>query len=222
MPHAVVVQVGCSDPSETLPASAKIVVSTLAEAEFMAVGGFNDILYAVAIETSKFSRIYRLHKRIARMHALVDSVEAVDALESFLASEDSSPFRVYLKVDTGYGRCGVRPTAEEGLPAVQEHPGAQQHLQLAGIYSHSGHSYNCCSKDAEGRDIPAAKLAKTIAETEVGMLQTFAKVIFDATGHRVACVSVGSTPSASSGASYARSRGVFSGGRSAPGELCII
>ncbi len=66
--------------------SAKIVVSTLAEAEFYAAAGFPDVAYAVPIEPSKFERALALHASLPAFHVMVDSLEAAEALDAAAAS----------------------------------------------------------------------------------------------------------------------------------------
>ena len=87
-----------------------IVVSTLAEAEAFAAAGFTDILYGVPPEPSKLPRIAALVARVPAMHVLVDSGEAVAALQAALGparAGGGAELGAFLKVDAGYGRAGV-------------------------------------------------------------------------------------------------------------------
>src|SRR5947207_2766348 len=81
-----------------------ITVSTLAEAEFFAAGGFKDITYAVPIAPEKLWRAAELASRIERLNILIDSHAALRAVE-----ERGQPFDVFLKIDCGYHRAGVSP-----------------------------------------------------------------------------------------------------------------
>ena len=58
----------------------RVVVSTLAEAEFYANAGFDDILYAVPITSDKIAQAAALGARLDRFSVLVDSAEAHAAL----------------------------------------------------------------------------------------------------------------------------------------------
>lgn len=62
-------------------------VSTLAEAQFFTAAGFTDILYAVPLTQDKFEEASELTSRHFRsggsFHVLVDSLEAVEALEGW-------------------------------------------------------------------------------------------------------------------------------------------
>src|SRR5437763_3698167 len=71
-----------------------ITVSTLAEAEFFADAGFRDITYAVPIAPEKLPRAAALAGRIERLNILIDSVDALQAVENF-----GSVFDAFLKVD---------------------------------------------------------------------------------------------------------------------------
>src|SRR5437763_15517080 len=71
-----------------------ITVSTMAEAEFFADAGFRDITYAVPIAPEKLGRAAALAGRIERLNILIDSVDALQAVENF-----GSVFDAFLKVD---------------------------------------------------------------------------------------------------------------------------
>src|SRR5207253_4307482 len=81
-----------------------ITVSTMAEAEFFADAGFRDITYAVPIAPDKLPRVIALARRVERLNILLDSFEALHALESA-----NAVFDAFLKVDCGYHRAGVDP-----------------------------------------------------------------------------------------------------------------
>src|SRR6202008_4451056 len=85
-----------------------ITVSTLAEAEFFAAGGFKDITYAVPIAPEKLRRAADLAARIERFSVLLDSEETLRAIEAFALNHDVT-FDVFLKVDCGTHRAGVDP-----------------------------------------------------------------------------------------------------------------
>src|SRR5438270_12771410 len=91
-----------------------ITVSTLAEAEFFADYGFDDITYAVPIGPGKLERAAALATRIKRLNLLLDSFEALQALEAFCTRQGTT-FNVFLKVDCGYHRAGVDPESAEAL-----------------------------------------------------------------------------------------------------------
>ena len=69
------------------PEGGPMTVSTLAEAEFYADGGFDDITYAVPVSPDKLRRAVALARRIRRLNLLTDSLEVLRAMEDFHARQ---------------------------------------------------------------------------------------------------------------------------------------
>ena len=78
----------------------RVVVSTLAEAEFLARGGFDDILYAVPITQDKFAAADELNQRLERFHVMVDHPSTVRAITSRAVAK---PLSVVVMVDSNPG-----------------------------------------------------------------------------------------------------------------------
>jgi D-serine deaminase-like pyridoxal phosphate-dependent protein len=116
-----------------------ITVSTLAEAEFFAEDGWRDITYAVPIAPEKLERAAALARRVERLNLLLDSFDALQALERF-----GHAFDVFLKVDCGYHRAGVDPERPESVELVQR---LAKVARFRGYLTHAGHSYN--ARDVE-------------------------------------------------------------------------
>ncbi|HEV2988963.1 MAG TPA: alanine racemase [Candidatus Angelobacter sp.] len=117
-----------------------ITVSTLAEAEFFAQHGFDDITYAVPISPAKLTRAAILARRVKRLNLLLDSPETLQALQDFHAAQ-GMVFDVFLKVDSGYHRAGVDPDSPESVwlgVALAKSSAIRFH----GLLTHAGHSYN--------------------------------------------------------------------------------
>jgi D-serine deaminase-like pyridoxal phosphate-dependent protein len=222
-------------PSASRGDGAKIVVSTLAEAEHFAAGGYGDILYAVPLDPSKFPRVWSLHVSLPSFHAMVESAEGAEALESFLSAQIAAVtaeaasnaaatgagagsegpsdlllqagrrLSVFLAVDaTGYKREGVDPDDPASVDLAVSIARSRR-LRFAGIYSHSGNSYNC--KGPAPADSSAGETAKNasarvgagvVAASERDVMVAFAEKI-RAQGVDVPVVSLGATPSACSG-----------------------
>jgi D-serine deaminase-like pyridoxal phosphate-dependent protein len=89
---------------------------------------------------------------------------------------------VFLKVDVGLGRVGVKPDAEEAVHLAAALSNGRN-LRMAGLLAHAGHAYGAS-------DISAIR---EIAAREAADL-TRLKARLEATGTAVPCVSVGSTP----------------------------
>lgn len=94
----------------------RCVVSTLAEATFLADGGFDDILYAVPLTPDKVGAAAELTARLEAFHVMVDSMASVKALA---AASCTKPFSVVVMVDCGYHRDGVDPDDPESIELVR-------------------------------------------------------------------------------------------------------
>lgn len=165
-------------------ATGPITVSTLAEAEHFASGGFDDITYAVPLAPDKMGRAADLSRRIKRLNLLIDTPGALAAIAGFVQS-NSIEFDLFLKVDCGAHRAGVDPDASESLELARQMavtPG----IRFRGLLTHAGHSYGARSREEILR----------IAGEEAGAVDRFAGRLAEAgTGKLVR--SVGSTPTAS-------------------------
>jgi D-serine deaminase-like pyridoxal phosphate-dependent protein len=154
-----------------------ITVSTLAEAEFFAGAGFRDITYAVPIAPEKLTQAADLARRIDRLNVLIDSFDALHAIE-----EHGGPFDVFLKVDCGYHRAGVDPADPESARLAQAIAKSKA-ARFRGLLTHAGHSYNAqCVEEI-----------RKIAAEESGSLTRFR----DRLGMKQLTRSVGSTPTLS-------------------------
>ncbi|NXX38468.1 DSD1 dehydratase, partial [Tricholaema leucomelas] len=121
-----------------------IVVSTLAEAWFFAAGGFQDILYAYPLPAGRMQDCVALAQRLQNFQVLLDSPEALALLRQH-PLPSGKRWHVWLKLDCGNGRAGVRPTDPNALPlalAIAEE--APEEVTLVGIYAHCGNTYGCC------------------------------------------------------------------------------
>jgi D-serine deaminase-like pyridoxal phosphate-dependent protein len=121
-------------------ATGPITVSTLAEAEFFARNGYDDITYAVPISPDKLDRATNLAYQIKRFNLLIDSFEALKALEEFHSTRETV-FDVFLKVDCGYHRAGVDPDSPESIRLAQAMAKSPA-IRFQGLLTHAGHSYN--------------------------------------------------------------------------------
>ncbi len=153
-----------------------ITVSTLDEARAFAEGGWDDITWAFPVILSRIPECAALAERV-RLHLLVDSTEAVDALE-----RHGGAFSVLLKVDCGYHRAGVDPEHPSSM-ALAQRIAESQRLRFEGVLTHSGHAYKCSSLEE----------IRGVAHEECRVVANFAERL-RATGVPVATVSVGSTP----------------------------
>jgi D-serine deaminase-like pyridoxal phosphate-dependent protein len=154
-----------------------ITVSTLAEAEWFADGGFRDITYGVPIAPEKLARAAALAQRIDRLNLLIDSEAAFRAIEEF-----GYVFDVFLKIDCGYHRAGVDPENPDSVRlALRMSRSEGMHFQ--GLLTHAGHSYDAQSTEEVER----------IAAQETSALTRFRALLDGLEVTR----SIGSTPTCS-------------------------
>ncbi len=167
-----------------------IAVATLREAEYFLDQGITDLQYPVCIVPGKFARAARLVRQGAQLGLILDSLAVARALAGFAASEQVQ-FRVYLEIDCGEHRTGFSLPDEDFVPAARVLQDSPQ-LDFRGVLTHGGQSYHCGT---------AAEI-EAVAEQERHAAVQAAEVLRDA---GIPCheVSVGSTPTACFGQSFA-------------------
>ena len=156
-----------------------ITVSTLKEAEYFFGHGYTDILYAVGITPVKLRHVADLRARGCGLKIILDNDEAAAAV-SALAGQSGAPVPTLIELDTDGHRSGVTPEGAELLRIGQMLGPA-----LAGVLTHAGGSYDCCSIEA----------IRALAEQERARAVTAAARL-RGTGLPCPIISVGSTPTA--------------------------
>ena len=159
-----------------------LTVAKLDEAEALWVAGIDaSVLVAFQIVAApKLERAAALAARLPLILA-VDGIEGARALDR-TAAASGIPFEVWLEIDCGLERCGVRPG--DAIPlarAIAE----LSNLRLTGMFTHAGHAYAAGGQD-EIRDIAAAEAASVIDAATAARRA----------GIPIATVSAGSTPTA--------------------------
>ncbi len=158
------------------PGFGPITVSTLAEARHFAEAGWRDQIYAVGITPRKLDAVAALNAdHAAEVKLITEDLETARAIAAHPA-----PLRALVEVDIGEGRGGV-PPGDAALPAIAAALGPR----LAGVLSHSGHSY-------QGRS--AADMARVAEQERQGIVAAAERL--RAAGHAVPIVSLGSSPTA--------------------------
>ncbi|XP_061221678.1 D-serine dehydratase-like [Neopsephotus bourkii] len=163
-----------------------IVVSTLAEARFFAAGGFDDILYAYPLPGGRLQECAALAQRLDAFQLLLDSPQALALLRQH-PLPPGKRWLVWLKLDCGNGRAGVRPTDPGAMAlarAIAEE--APEEVALVGVYAHCGNTYGC-------RDVQAVQ---AIARATTSAVLDFVTALRQA-GVPCPQASIGSTPSCS-------------------------
>lgn len=168
------------DIARRVAVSGAITVSTLREAEYFTAHGFTDIFYAVAITPQKLDRVAKLVKAGVRILLAVDDPSAAAFLQKGGLTR-GVVFDVLIEIDSGEGRSGVLPDSDALLQIARAlSPGTQ----LAGVFTHGGHSYSGRTQDAHA----------AIAEQERWSVTRAAERLRTA-GYPCDIVSLGSTPS---------------------------
>lgn len=134
-----------------------LTASKASEAEIFLEGGFKDILMAYpVVRSSTIARLLHLARdnqaRVAFIAADSTGVAALN--EAALAFDMQLP--IFLKVDVGLGRVGVKPAGDDALRIAREVDGASN-LRLVGLLAHAGHAYGAQSP-AQIADIAAAEI----------------------------------------------------------------
>lgn len=113
----------------------RIKCATIAEAHLAASAGVPDILLsypAVGPTASQLARLALAYPE-TRFSTLIDSIEGFHGLEELGAIDLS----VYLDLDIGMSRTGIRP-GEEAISLIQKTL-ESSHLEWAGIHAYDGH-----------------------------------------------------------------------------------
>ncbi|MCW8983722.1 MAG: alanine racemase [Thermoanaerobaculales bacterium] len=158
-----------------------VTVSTLAEAQAFAAGGFNDITYAVPIAPQKIADAADLHAEIGNLNLLVDHPDTVRAIEEYAASQNTR-LPVFLEIDCGGGRSGVDPAGDIAQLLVRRLADSES-IDFRGLLTHAGHAYNARSRSE----------AYEIACEERNLMTAIAAEVRDL-GVEIPEISVGSTP----------------------------
>jgi len=165
-------------PHKDAPAT----VSTLAEAEAFANAGYRDLLYAVGIAPQKLPRVAALMAQGVKLHILLDSLAQAEAVIAYQA-EHGQKFSVFIEIDCDNHRGGLQPQDPEIVEIAQL---LQQHrVQLTGLMTHAGGSYDCGNTAA----------IRQMAAQECDAVKQAAERI-RAAGIPCPILSVGSTPTA--------------------------
>ncbi|WP_307081382.1 DSD1 family PLP-dependent enzyme [Streptomyces canus] len=158
-----------------------VTVSTLAEAEAFADGGYTDITYAVGIDPHKLPRVVALLRRGVTLRVLLDSAEQAE----FVAEASRRAGLVVpaqIEIDCDGHRGGLRSDAPGliDIGRILHEAGC-----LDGVLTHAGESYFACTVEEQRL---AARNERDSAVAAAERLR--------AAGLPVSTVSVGSTPTA--------------------------
>ncbi len=113
-----------------------ITVSSIQMAEYFAGDGWEYITIAFPVNVLEIDRINRLAASV-KLSVLVSDPVAVPLLARGLETAVS----VYIEIDTGSNRTGFNSLQTDQVVETAKEINSSAHMELAGIYSHPGHSY---------------------------------------------------------------------------------
>ncbi|MEU9062411.1 DSD1 family PLP-dependent enzyme [Streptomyces sp. NPDC048430] len=158
-----------------------VTVSTLAEAEAFADGGYTDITYAVGIDPHKLPRVISLLRRGVTLRILLDSTEQATSVTQ-ASRQAALPIPTQIEIDCDGHRGGLKPDNPDLTEIGRILHGAGC---LDGVLTHAGESYFAYSAHEQHL---AAENERDTAVAAAERLR--------AAGLPVTTVSVGSTPTA--------------------------
>lgn len=138
-----------------------ITVGNLGEAEVFAAGGIDDLFvaYPIWVEGPKEQRLRALHdRRGLRLRIGFDSIAGARRLAAAVTGNER-PLTVMLELDPGNHRTGAPPDRAGEIAAAARGLG----LDVAGIFTHGGHSYGPGLAEQAGADEVAALTAGAAA-----------------------------------------------------------
>ncbi|MFE2939952.1 DSD1 family PLP-dependent enzyme [Streptomyces sp. NPDC059255] len=158
-----------------------VTVSTLAEAEAFADGGYTDITYAVGIDPHKLPRVIALLRRGVTLRVLLDSREQA-VFVAGTAREAGLVVPAQIEIDCDGHRGGLKADAPGlvGIGRILHEAGC-----LDGVLTHAGESYFAYAPEDQ------RQAAENERDTAVAAAERLR-----AAGLPVSTVSVGSTPTA--------------------------
>jgi D-serine deaminase-like pyridoxal phosphate-dependent protein len=159
-----------------------ICCAKLGEAEVFAHAGIQDIRLPYPLNPVNAARVLALAD-LSRLSFIVDHMEVARGWSKAMQAAGRE-IDVLVKVDVGFHRCGIDPSAPgaaEFVATVARLPG----LRFRGLLSHAGHAYGAMSDDETA----------AIAHAEAEMLNQLASRVRGA-GVPVEEISVGATPTA--------------------------
>ncbi len=113
-----------------------ITVSSVGMAHYFADDGWNDITIAFPFNPREIAAVNAIPAHV-RLNLLIESTDVAD----FLAVQLTREAGVWIKLDTGYGRTGVRHDDDTTIDALIRSIGRIPRLQLHGFLTHAGMTY---------------------------------------------------------------------------------
>ena len=120
----------------------KITVSSVQMAEYFVNAGWTDVLIAFPVNLPEIGQINNLLRKV-NLHLLVDSDYSTNYLNKNLIAKTG----IYIEIDTGYHRTGIASNNFNEIKKILEIIRNSENIELTGLLTHAGHTYNCKSKE---------------------------------------------------------------------------
>ncbi|RMC36268.1 3-hydroxy-D-aspartate aldolase BhcC [Paracoccus alkanivorans] len=144
---------------EKLGGAIGVCCQKVSEAEVFVRGGIKDVLVSNQVrDPAKIDRLARLPKLGSRIIVCVDDVANVADL-SAAAQKHGTTLEVFVEIDCGAGRCGVKTTPE--VVEIAKAVDAAEGLKFTGIQAYQG-----AMQHIDGFDDRKAKLDAAIAQVK--------------------------------------------------------
>ena len=120
-----------------------LTVSTLKEADYFVDKGIFDLFYAVSLTPDKVAHVARLETKGGDIKCLLDNMQAAE-LCAEAAKAEGIVLPVLIEIDVDGNRAGINPQSDEFF-ALAEFLNTHRNIQMCGIMSYGGASYDCTS-----------------------------------------------------------------------------
>lgn len=152
---------------------------------------YTQLLYSFPLPPSSVPRLSALNKTLGNhaLNLMIDHVSQLSSIDEIYANT-SIPPSVFIKIDMGGSRAGVRPQTEacssliSGVLARE----IEGKVKLLGLYAHAGHSYSSSNPGT----------ALDFLRQELEALLVTAEAVHSASPEKHLVLSVGATPTTTS------------------------
>jgi len=110
-------------------------------AKYFADAGWVDITIAVPVNPLEIIEIKKLSQSV-NLSILVDHPDTI----AFLKDQIYSQVKVFVKIDTGYGRAGIPTASFDMIEKMVREINNCEHLFFQGLLTHAGHTYSAASQ----------------------------------------------------------------------------
>ena len=122
----------------------EITVSSVKMAEYFVAHGWKNITIAFPINVLEVASINAMIEKGHGTTILLNHIESITSLDKSL----TGTIKAFIEIDAGYGRSGVPSSDSFQVQEIALAVNDSKCIQLRGLYSHPGDSYECDSVEA--------------------------------------------------------------------------